>query len=250
MAWHAHTGPYQAVHKAKICLLIDIPCLSWPCSSGPVLPNILHPPVTRRARRSLPLVTCEDRGVACCQPYGLDSDSWLYPKISQNYIYIHIANSMGKMVIIHWNILGPTQFPFAIPCAHQATNRSPIESFCLILGYTMVQPILMITCNIMVPKWLVTGMVYGIVSAVFTTTGFPRIQQASANWADRPWPIVLARSASRLGSARPTVHSKTSFSKMGLIENRRSPWNPAIYMMLYYVILCYINILVFISSFL
>ena len=89
MPWHAHTGPYQAVHKAKICLLIDIPCLSWPCSSGPVLPNILHPPVTRRARRSLPLVTCEDRGVACCQPYGLDSDSWLYPKISQNYIYIY-----------------------------------------------------------------------------------------------------------------------------------------------------------------
>lgn len=131
---HAHTGPYEAVHKAEICLLINIPRLSWPCSS-----TTQHSAsATRRARRSLPLVTCEDRGVACCQPYGLDSDSWLYPP--QKNIYIHIANSMGKMVIIHWNILGPTQFPFAIPCAHQATNHSPIESFCLILGYTMVQP--------------------------------------------------------------------------------------------------------------
>ena len=148
-----HGMPIQGLTRLYIKPKFVYSSTSHVCPGhAPVLPNILHQPVTRRARRSLPLVTCEDRGVACCQPYGLDSDSLLYPKISKNYIYIyiiyiyiyiciHIANSMGKMVIIHWNIFGPTQFPFAIPCAHQATNHSPIESFCLILGYTMVQPI-------------------------------------------------------------------------------------------------------------
>ena len=85
-----HGMPIQGLTRLYIKPKFVYSSTSHVCPGhAPVLPNILHQPVTRRARRSLPLVTCEDRGVACCQPYGLDSDSLLYPKISKNYIYIY-----------------------------------------------------------------------------------------------------------------------------------------------------------------